>query len=161
MSGKPPTQKQERPLGWKADVEFDYQDRMDCFDLRSSPSPRFRETPPLGYAAGWVRISELDETILFCTKIWSPSDYAQHWKSTAQLLLQEGMGLFCTDLTEESASIFVGFSVGGAFEFEELVAPRHMLILDGLQLKIARYDRSDRTSCWRVSADAIRAFALT
>jgi hypothetical protein len=135
---------------------------MDCFDLRASPSPRANQEPPPGYGAGWVRIGDLDETIFFSTAIWSSSDYAQHWKDTAQRLLRGEIGLFCTDLTEDNACIFIGFPAGDlAFEFEEWVIPRNKLQLDGLQLKVARHDRSPRASCWRVSADAVRAFAAT
>lgn len=135
--------------------------RMDCFDLRTSPSPRLIEAPPPGYGVGWVRIGDLDETVFFSTQIWSPSDYAQHWKASAKLLLRGETGLFCTDLTVENASIFVGFPDGPAFEFEEWMVPRHELELDGLQLKIASHERSNNASRWRVSADAVRAFAAT
>lgn len=134
---------------------------MDCFDLRTSPSPRLNRAPPPGYGVGWVRIGELDETIFFSTEIWSPSNYAQHWKAAAQLLLQGEAGLFCTDLTQENASIFVGFPDGTGFEFEEWVVPRRDLDLDGLQIKIARHDRSDEASRWHVSSDAVRAFVST
>lgn len=140
---------------------MNYQCSMDCFDLRVSPRPGFDKAPPPGYGVGWVRIGELDETIFFCTKIWSPTVYAQHWKATAQLLLQGKTGLFCTDLTEENACVFIGFPDGPAFEFEEWMVCRYELEVDGLQLKIASHDRSDQASRWRVSADAVRAFAST
>ena len=134
---------------------------MDCFDFRTSPSPRPIEAPPSGYAVGWVRIGDLDETVFFSTHIWSPSDYAQHWKSSAQQLLQGETGFFCTDLTEENGSVFVGFPDGPAFEFEQWMGTRQELELSGLQLKIATHERSDKASRWRVSADAVRAFATT
>jgi hypothetical protein len=75
--------------------------------------------------------------------------------------MQGETGLFCTDLTEENAGIFIGFPDGTGFEFEEWVVPRRDLELDGLQLKIASHDRLDGASCWHVSADAVRAFAST
>jgi hypothetical protein len=134
---------------------------MDRFDLRTSPSRRLNKAPLPGYGVGCVRIGELDETILFSTEIWSPSEYAQHWKAAAQLLMQGETGLFCTDLTKDNASIFVSFPVGTGFEFEEWLVPRRDLELDGLQIKIARHDRSEEASRWHVSADAVRAFAST
>ena len=103
--------------------------------------------------ATWTR------RVFFSTLIWSPSDYAQHWKASAQLLLRGETGAFCTDLTEENARIFVGFPDGPAFEFEEWMVPRHELELDGLKLKIVSHERSHIASRWRVSADAVRVFA--
>ena len=132
---------------------------MDCFELRTSPNPCFLEAPPPGYGVGWVRIGGLDETIFFSTQIWSPSDYAQHWRVSATLLLDGETGVLCTDLTEENASIFVGFPDGSMIEFEEWIVPRRELELDGHQLKITSHERSDNASRWRVSADAVRVFA--
>jgi hypothetical protein len=134
---------------------------MDLFDLRTTARPGFGRAPPPGYSVGWVRIDDLDETVFFSTEIWSSSDYAEHWNATAELLLRGEIGLFCTDLTKDNACIFIGFPVEGGFEFEEWVIPRSQLELDGLQLKITRIDRSEGASCWRVSKDAVKAFAST
>lgn len=134
---------------------------MDCLDLRTSSRPGAPSAPPQGYEVGWVRIGELDETIFFSTEIWSPSDYTEHWKATAQLLLQGETALFCTDLTDQNASIFIGFPAASGFEFEEWVLPRRELKLEGLLLMIAPAKRSENASCWHVSTDAVRAFAST
>jgi hypothetical protein len=131
---------------------------MNIFDLRTTGRPGLRRAPPPGYNVGWVRIGDLDETVFFSTKIWSSSDYARHWKATAELLLREGKGLFCTDLTDDNASIFIGFPIEGGYDFEEWVIPRNQFELVGLELRIASADRSEGASCWRVSEEAVRAF---
>jgi hypothetical protein len=136
-----------------------YQCRMDDFDFRASSSASLSAAPPPGYGVGRVRIGRSDETIFFSTAVWSPSDYARHWKATAQLLLQGETGVFCTDLNETNASIFIGFPNGSAFEFEQWVVPRHEVELDGLRLTIAVHARHDGASCWHVSADAVKAFS--
>ena len=134
---------------------------MDCFDLKASSRPDITLEPPPGYEAGWARIGDLDETIFFSTEIWQPSDYSEHWKATAQLLLQGRTALFCTDLTDDSASIFIGFPAPTGFEFEQWLVPRRSLQVEGLLLKIADAERADNASCWHVSAEAVKAFAST
>ena len=59
----------------------------------------------------------------------------------------------------KNASVFVGFADGPVFEFEEWIVPRRQLELDGLRLKIVSHERSSEASRWRVSADAVAAFA--
>jgi hypothetical protein len=133
---------------------------MECFDLQTSPRPGFTKAPPPGYEVGRVRIGGSDETIFFSTEIWSPSDYAEHWKAASKLLLQGERSLICTDLTKHNASIFIGFPVGSGFEFEQWVVPWTGFRMDGLLLRIAHARRSGNASCWHVSPDAITAFAF-
>jgi hypothetical protein len=73
-------------------------------------------------------------------------------------LLRGEKGLFCTDLTDDNASIFIGFPIEGGYDFEEWVIPRNQFELVGLELRIASADRSEGASCWRVSEEAVRAF---
>ena len=130
---------------------------MNIFDLRTTGRPGLRRAPPPGYDVGWVRIGELDETVFFSTKIWSSSVYARHWKASAELLLRGEIGLFCTDLTDENASTFIGFPVAGGYDFGHWVFPRNHFELVGLELRAASYDRSEGASCWRVFEEALRA----
>jgi len=133
------------------------------FDFQAFARPDRTVLPPPGFQTGWVRISDLDETILYSTAIWSREEYVEHWRDAARRLGNNAdFAVFCTDLTADNASVFAGFRSSDCVWFEEWVMPRSALTVEGTCITLvaaaARREESE-TSSWQVSIDDIRAYA--
>ena len=104
-------------------------------------------SPPPGYAAGSVRIGDLDETVFSNLSIWTVQQYLEHWRQSAVRCIEEHAPvLFCTDLTVENVCVFAAFPASGAYDFEEWVMPRKHVEVRGASMALRR----PRTStCFR------------
>jgi hypothetical protein len=127
----------------------------DAVDARQAPE---------GYATATVYLGEHRETVDFCTKLWSPADYVQHWHEAAEALFGgEAPVLFCTDYEPINCSCFVGWPNDGGFVFEEWVIRHENIIRDGLRLSYAGPDAQPNAdaSHFHVPKTDIEAFIRT
>jgi len=120
--------------------------------------------PPLGYAAATVRIGELVETVFCDLSIWTIDDYVNHWRDQASKCVSEARHfLFCTDLTKQSATVFVAFPEGDGYVFEQWIIRRRDFTVSGVSLTLNNSGDTvrvgDDTSSWWAGKASIAAFA--
>lgn len=110
-----------------------------------------------------MRLGDAVETVFCSLAIWDLVDYVDHWRHGASKCLEERRAfLFCTDLTDQNASVFAAFPDGNGFLLEEWVVPRRTFIVSGREIvpvgrtEIAR--SSGDTSSWLVDEAAMADF---
>lgn len=119
---------------------------------------------PPGYGSATVRLGDATEPLFFSLTIWNIGDYVDHWRQgSAKCLREREAFLFCTDLTEQNASVFAAFPEGEGYTFEEWIIPRHTFTVCGREIVLVSQCDMVRaggdTSSWWVSEAAIADFA--
>jgi hypothetical protein len=136
---------------------------MSMFDIQAFARPDMTQLPPAGFQAGWVRVSDLDETIFYSTAIWSREDYVRHWRDAAGRLARgDDFAAFCTDLNTDNASILAAFRSANCVWFEHWVIPRSEITVEGQYIALvaaAVRNEAGKVSTWQVPINAVRDYA--
>lgn len=137
---------------------------MSAFGFFPGEAARVPLSAPRGYGTATVHMAETVETVFFSLGIWSTGDYVDHWRRGASKCLQERQAfLFCTDLTNQNASVFAGFPEGEGYTFEQWVIQRGAFTVSGGEIVLVSQPDMVRagggTSSWWVNESAIADFA--
>lgn len=136
---------------------------MSGFGFFPSERGRGSTSPPPGYGSATVHLGDAVETVFCSVAIWNIHEYADHWRHGASKCLRDRQPfLFCTDLSDQNASVFAAFPEGDGYSFEEWVIPRRAFTVSGREILLASQDDMARSggdaSSWRVDETAIADF---
>lgn len=136
---------------------------MSVFGFFPSEHARGPLSPPPGYGVAKVHLGDAVETVFCSLVIWNVGDYVAHWRHGASKCLRERQALlFCTDLTDQNASVFAAFPEGSGYLLEEWVVPRGTFAVSAREITLVSQDDMVRsggdTSSWWVDEAAIADF---